>query len=98
MSFYSFEWDEAKAKSNMKKHGISFEEAKSVFFDEFARLIPDPDSSVGEERFLLLGQSSETKTLMICHCYQGADNYIRIISARKAVKKECSQYERFRYA
>jgi len=70
MSSYKFEWERNKTESNIKKYGVTFEEAKSVFFDEFGRLIPDPDSSIGEERFILLGQSSEIKTLVVCHCYR----------------------------
>ncbi|WDE08166.1 BrnT family toxin [Thalassomonas viridans] len=98
MSFCNFEWDRNKAESNIKEHGVTFEEAKSVFFDEFGRLIPDPDSSIGEEWFILLGQSSEIKTLVVCHCYKAEDGRIRSISARKATTHERKQYERFRYA
>ncbi|KZZ60057.1 MAG: BrnT family toxin [Oleiphilaceae bacterium] len=95
MSKYKFEWDANKAASNIKKHGVSFEEAKSVFYDNAARLIPDPDSSEGEERFILLGQSSYLKTLVVCHCYRDSEDTIRIISARKADKRESKQYEGF---
>ena len=95
MSEYQFEWDTDKAASNIKKHGVSFEEAKSVFYDQLARLIPDPDSSEGEERFILLGKSSYMKTLVVCHCYRDSENKIRIISARKANKHESKQYEAF---
>jgi len=63
-----------KASSNIKKHGVSFDEAQSVFFDRYARLIPDPDSSFGEERFIILGQSDNFKTLIVCHCYQNLIN------------------------
>ena len=98
MSDLTFEWDQNKASSNIKKHGIAFEEAKSVFYDTHARLIPDPDSSFGEERFIILGQSSDYKTLIVCHCYREPDDRIRIISARKADKFERKQYEGFRYA
>lgn len=87
-----------KAASNIKKHGVSFDEAKPLFYDEFARMIPDPDSSSGEERFILMGQSSQWNTLVVCHCYRDAENTIRIISARKAEKQERKQYEEFRYA
>ena len=68
MDSLKFEWDENKNISNNKKHGISFEEAKSVFMDELARLIPDPDHSEGEERFILMGLSSQHKLLVVCHC------------------------------
>ena len=93
-----FEWDNHKARTNLNKHGVSFDEAKSAFQDEYARLIPDPDSSVGEERFILLGQSSEQRTLVVCHCYRDSDHNIRIISARKAEKRERKAYEGFKYA
>ena len=92
MSSLKFEWDENKNISNQKKHKVSFEEAKTVFSDELARLIPDPDHSVGEERFILLGTSSTHNLLTICHCEKSL-NTIRIISARKAYKFERQQYE-----
>lgn len=89
-----FEWDSAKAASNKRKHGISFEEAKSVFYDEFALQFYDADSSeLGEDRFLMLGLSSEARILIVCHCEREAGNTIRIISARKATKKEHKFYE-----
>ena len=88
----SFEWDERKAKSNLAKHGVSFEEAKTVFFDERAKLIDDPDHSEDEERFVLLGMSSALRILLVCHCYRSKGNVIRIISARKAVFKESKTY------
>jgi uncharacterized DUF497 family protein len=69
-----------------------------VFYDEFARLIPDPDSSIGEERFIIMGLSEQYNTLVVCHCYRGQDEQIRIISARKAEKRERKQYEDYRYA
>jgi uncharacterized DUF497 family protein len=98
MTTYKFEWDPNKADSNRIKHGVSFDEAKSVFYDDRGRLIPDPDSSIYEERFILLGQSSEFKTLIVCHCYRDENESIRIISARKADKGERKQYEGFHYA
>ena len=94
MNSLKFEWDKSKNISNQKKHGISFEEAKTVFSDELARLIPDPDSSIGEERFILMGISSQAK---LCHCERNS-NTIRIISARKADKLERKQYEGYRHA
>jgi uncharacterized DUF497 family protein len=97
MNDVRFEWDINKAEANIKKHGVTFEEAKSVFFDHYARLIPDPDS-LGEERFIILGQSSNFNTLVVCHCYREPDERIRIISARKAEKRERKQYEVFRDA
>ena len=98
MVAYKFEWNQNKANSNRIKHGVSFDEAKTVFYDDHGRLIPDPDSSIYEERFILLGQSSEFKTLIVCHCYRDENESIRIISARKADKGERKQYEGFRYA
>ena len=97
MSDLAFEWDEKKSASNRKKHGITFEEAKSVFSDQFARLIPDPHHSDEEDRFILLGTSIHSNLLVVCHC-ERSDNCIRIISARKAVKKEREIYEGYRHA
>jgi len=91
MGSLCFEWDENKAKSNKKKHGITFDEAKTAFSDDFGCLIPDPDSE-GEERFILMGMSAQLRILVICHCERGS-NLIRIISARKANKSERDQYE-----
>jgi len=89
-----FEWDVVKSASNKKKHGISFEEAKSVFYDEFAVQFYDSDSSIpSEDRFLMLGMSSEARVLIVCHCERNSGNTIRIISARKATKKECQFYK-----
>ena len=95
MNELKFIWDEHKALKNQKKHGITFEEAKTVFFDDSGRLIPDPDHSEDEDRFILLGQSSEFKLLVVCHCYRENDEVIRIISARKATKNESKQYRGF---
>ncbi len=92
-----FEWDEAKAASNLKKHGIKFSEARTVFADDFARLIADPDHSSHEERFILLGNSNQQRLLLVCHCERD-ENGIRIISARKADKYERKQYEGFSHA
>ena len=89
-----FEWDKAKATSNKKKHGINFEEAKSVFYDEFALQFYDSDDSdLNEDRFLMLGKSSESRVLIVCHCERNSGNTIRIISARKATKNERKFYE-----
>jgi len=90
----TFDWDPAKAASNRKKHGISFEEAQSVFYDEAAVQFYDESHSTGEERFLLLGMSSGTNLLLVCHCERGRGRVIRIISARKATKLESSFYGR----
>jgi hypothetical protein len=88
-----FEWDSAKAAANTKKHGVSFEEAQSVFYDEFAVQFFDDDHSGDEERFLLLGMSTGARLLLVCHCERDAGNIIRIISARKATKREGTFYE-----
>ena len=92
MTTLHFEWDEPKAKANIAKHGVSFDEAKTVFYDERARLISDPDHSKDEERFIVLGCSSGLKLLIVCHCYRANDGVIRIISARKATKREAASY------
>jgi uncharacterized protein len=91
-----FVWDRSKAQTNHQKHGISFEEAQTVFHDAYARLIHDPDHSDDEDRFILLGISCTPRLLVVCHCYK--KNEIRIISARKATKKETISYENFRHA
>ncbi|MGN0483504.1 MAG: BrnT family toxin [Lachnospiraceae bacterium] len=92
MKNIKFEWDDNKALINIEKHGISFNEASTVFFDENAILFDDPDHSQEEERFLLLGISNQAKMLIVCHCYRGSDDVIRLISARKATKNETKQY------
>ena len=92
MNELRFEWHSTKSAVNAKKHGISFEEAKSVFSDENAKLISDPDHSDDEDRFILLGISIRLRTLVVCHCYRGDDNIIRIISARKASTSESNKY------
>lgn len=88
----AFDWDEGKNLSNQKKHGISFEEAETVFVDENALLIHDPDHSSREERFVLLGLSVKLRMLVVNHCYRKNDEVIRIISARKATRMERKQY------
>lgn len=92
MSNLSFEWDERKSAANARKHGVSFDEAKSVFVDERAKLIDDPDHSDDEDRFVLLGLSGGLRLLLVCHCYRGDGNVIRIISARKASAQESKSY------
>ena len=87
-----FEWDAAKATSNKKKHGVSFDEARSVFYDEFAVQFFDEDT-VSEDRFLMLGFSDEARLLIVCHCERDKGNLIRIISARKATKNESHFYQ-----
>jgi uncharacterized protein len=88
-----FEWDQRKAATDVGKHGVSFEEARTVFFDEDALLRPDEDHSDDEDRFLLLGLSSRLRVLIVCHCYREQDEIIRVISARKANPIERYQYE-----
>ncbi len=87
-----FSWDDDKSKINIRKHGVSFEEAQTVFYDENAMIIQDPDHSILEERFVLLGLSRKARTLVVCHCYRENDDVIRIISARKADKDEERKY------
>ena len=88
-----FEWDSAKASANLRKHRVSFEEAQSAFYDEFAVQFFDDNSSSDEERFLLLGMSTGARLLLVCHCEREAGNTIRIISARKATKRESTFFE-----
>lgn len=88
-----FEWNPAKAASNQKKHGVSFEEAKSIFYDEFAIQFFDGENPEAEDRFLMLGLSNESRILIVCHCERDSSNTIRIISARKATKNERKHYE-----
>ncbi|AVM43724.1 hypothetical protein C5Q97_03015 [Victivallales bacterium CCUG 44730] len=90
----NFEWDENKAATNQQKHGITFQEAATVFQDEDALQIFDPDHSEAEDRFILLGMSSILRILVVCHCYRANDDVIRIISARKATRNESSTYKR----
>ena len=98
MDDFDFQWDPAKAAANAKKHGVSFDEAKTVFSDVLARLIPDPDSSHGEERFIILGESIASRLLIVCHCYRDKGDVIRLISARKADKRERKIYKEFPHA
>ena len=88
-----FEWDESKNKSNRSKHGVWFEEAQSVFDDSASRVFLDSEHSGEEDRFLIVGMSSAVRLLVIVHCYRKSDSVIRIISARKATKKEVNFYE-----
>ncbi len=92
MSTLRFEWDEHKASANARKHGVTFEDARSVFVDERAKLIDDPDHSESEDRFILLGLSSALRLLLVCHCYREKDHVIRIISARRATGREAKSY------
>jgi uncharacterized DUF497 family protein len=92
MKHILFQWDEKKNKANIQKHKISFEEAKTVFFDENARVIPDPEHSLNEERHIILGYSIKLKILVVVHTYRENDEIIRIISARRATKRERTFY------
>ena len=92
MEGLTFDWDPDKAQHNKSKHGVSFEEAETVFFDENARLIYDPDHSESEDRFLLLGLSASMRLVVVSHTYRAEETVIRIISARKATKPEQRQY------
>jgi uncharacterized DUF497 family protein len=89
-----FEWDARKNRSNKLRHGVSFEEARTVFLDENARVVADPAHSEAENRFILLGLSIELRVLLVCHCYRESDQVIRIISARRADPSERRQYAR----
>lgn len=89
-----FEWNQLKAVSNLKKHGISFDEAKSVFYDEYAiQFYDDKSSELEEDRFLMLGLSNQSRVLLVCHCERSSGDVIRIISARKATKTERKFYQ-----
>ena len=95
MADLRFEWDKRKASDNRRRHGVSFEEARSAFRDENARVIPDPEHSDEEGRFVLLGLSVQLRLLLVVHCYREDDEVIRIISARKADPAERSKYSEF---
>lgn len=95
MNSIKFEWDKNKNEINKQKHKVSFDEAKTVFYDEEALIIDDPEHSQEEERFIILGFSAKANLLVVCHCYRASDSVIRIISARKATKTEREQYEQY---
>lgn len=92
MGELKFEWYQDKEKANTRKHGVSFEEARSVFFDEDAIQFFDPDHSEDEDRFILLGLSLKPRILVVCHCFRESETVVRIISARKADKVEETEY------
>ena len=97
MSDLRFDWDPKKDRTNQKKHGVSFSEAKSAFADERGLVRDDPDHSEDEDRFILLGMSASLRVLVVCHCYRAEGDLIRIISARKAEQHEQQDYfERWR--
>ena len=93
METIRFEWDENKNTINKRRHRISFEEAQTVFYDAEALVIPDPEHSQDEERFIILGMSRRAKLLVVCHCYRASETVVRIISARKATRNESAQYQ-----
>jgi hypothetical protein len=92
MESVRFEWSERKSQANKRKHKVSFEEAQTVFLDENAIRYFDPDHSQDEDRFIMLGMSFTLRVLVVCHCYREDDSVIRIISARKADKREQADY------
>jgi uncharacterized DUF497 family protein len=94
MAAIRFEWDERKSAMNVRKHGVSFDEAESVFADENALLLADPDHSLEEDRFILMGLSLSLRVLLVFHCYRKGADVIRIFSARKASRAEREQYAR----
>lgn len=96
MNGIKFVWDKGKNESNKRKHGVSFEEAQSVFYDEYAVEFHDPEHSEDEDRFLLLGMSFKLRILVVCHCLRDEGATIRLISARKATRKEAKNYRRRR--
>ncbi|MDJ0916633.1 MAG: BrnT family toxin [Woeseiaceae bacterium] len=91
----TFEWNSRKAAENRRKHRVSFEEAKSAFLDENARVIADSEHADHEDRFILLGLSIQLRLFVVVHCYRESENVIRIISARKADPSERRQYSEF---
>ena len=94
MADLQIEWDAGKARTNVRKHGVSFEEAESVFSDDYALILPDPDqSSVDEERLLLIGMSASLRVLVVVHCERADGDIIRLISARRATRSERAQYD-----
>ena len=95
MNNLSFEWDEKKNQINREKHGIDFDEAKTVFYDDNAILFDDPEHSMEEERFLIPGISKYENLCIVRHCYRSGDHIIRIISARKATKNETKTYNHY---
>jgi len=96
MNELRFEWDERKKKANIKKHGVSFDEARTVFYDGNAIQFFDPDHSDDEDRFILLGISFKLRILVVCHCFRKNEMVVRIISARKADGDEENEYWRHR--
>jgi len=96
MDVLRFHWEARKEKANVRKHGVSFEEARTVFYDEHAVQFFDPDHSEDEDRFILLGMSFKLRTLVVCHCFRESETIVRLFSARKADKDEENEYWRRR--
>lgn len=96
MKYLVFEWDKKKEKTNVRKHGVSFEEARTAFNDENAIQFFDPDHSEDKDRFILLGTSYKLNTLVVCHCFREDEAIVRIISARKANSDESKTYWDYR--
>ena len=94
MADLHFQWDAEKNRQNQRKHGVTFEEAETVFSDDHGLLMSDPDHSEDEDRFILLGLSSALRALVVCHCYREGEDVVRIISARKANPSERGEYNR----
>ena len=95
IGYINFEWNEHKAESNKIKHDVLFDDASTVFYDPYARIIDDPDHLITEDRFVIIGLSSKALVLTVCYCLRNNDETIRIISARKATKNESKQYWRY---
>ena len=94
MNELRFTWDPVKAEENRRKHGVSFEEARTIFYDDYATEFYDDEHSEWEDRFLMLGLSTEMRLLLVCHCFRESESVIRLISAREATKKEAGLYRR----
>ena len=92
MKELKFEWDKRKETMNVKKHGVSFKDGRTVFYDESAIQFYDPDHADQEDRFILLGLSLKPQVLVVCHCFRESETVVRIISARKADKDEERAY------
>jgi uncharacterized DUF497 family protein len=93
MDALRFEWDARKSTANLRKHGVAFGEAETAFLDDHGAILPDPEHSDDEERFLLLGMSAALRVLVVVHCLRERGNVIRLISARKATRSERAQYD-----
>lgn len=95
MNDLRYQWDERKNRANQRKHGVAFEEARTAFLDENARRVSDPDHSIGEDRYILVGLSIRLRLLVVCHSFLESERIIRIISARRADPSERRDYSRW---